>query len=108
MDNRVDLCVHAYKDLSRARPPGIAVAAFPERADPRDAVLFHPRVLDKLRRGEPLLIGASSARRQRHIADFLAWALPQRASTNHRCRSSTCGAPSISAFGNSTQRARMA
>jgi hydroxymethylbilane synthase len=77
---RIDLCVHSYKDLPSQRPPEIKLAALPKREDPRDAVLFHPRSVAKLRRGQPLMIGSSSARRHRHIADFLSWALPQQSS----------------------------
>jgi hydroxymethylbilane synthase len=77
ISKQVDLCVHSYKDLSETRPMGIRTAAIPEREDPRDAILFHPRSLDKLSQGQSLVIGSSSARRQRHIADFLGWALPQ-------------------------------
>lgn len=76
LNGEVDLCVHSYKDLPPTRPQGLVTAALPKREDPRDAVLFHSRSLEKLARGERLLIGSSSARRQQHIGDFLSWALP--------------------------------
>lgn len=79
-EGHIDLSVHAYKDLPSQRPPELQLAALPKREDPRDVVLFHPRSITKLDRGEPLLIGSSSARRQHHIADFLSWALPQHGS----------------------------
>lgn len=80
VEGRIDLCVHSYKDLPSQRPPELKLAAVPKREDPRDTVLFHPRSIAKLTRGQPLVIGSSSARRQHHIADFLSWALPQHGS----------------------------
>ncbi|MGH3097208.1 MAG: hydroxymethylbilane synthase [Streptosporangiales bacterium] len=35
----VDLAVHSLKDLPTARPSGLAIAAMPERDDPRDALV---------------------------------------------------------------------
>ena len=35
----VDVAVHSYKDLPTARPEGLVIAAVPERADPRDALV---------------------------------------------------------------------
>jgi hydroxymethylbilane synthase len=37
--NEVDVIVHSYKDLPTAPEPGIALAAVPLRADPRDALI---------------------------------------------------------------------
>jgi hydroxymethylbilane synthase len=39
LDRSVDLCVHSCKDLPSALPDGLALAAFPERADPRDVLV---------------------------------------------------------------------
>src|SRR3984893_14393158 len=36
----VDLVVHSGKDLPTAAVPGLQVAAFPEREDPRDALIW--------------------------------------------------------------------
>ncbi len=77
---RVDVCVHSYKDLPANRPAELHLAALPEREDPRDVVLLHPRCAAKLQRSEALLIGSCSLRRQRHVADFLSWALPHESS----------------------------
>lgn len=38
-DGRVDVAVHSYKDLPTAAVPGIALAAVPARADPRDVLI---------------------------------------------------------------------
>ena len=37
LDGRVDLAVHSMKDVPAEQPPGLAIAAIPEREDPRDA-----------------------------------------------------------------------
>jgi hydroxymethylbilane synthase len=39
LDGRADVAVHSAKDLPAAIAPGCALAAFPERADPRDALV---------------------------------------------------------------------
>jgi hydroxymethylbilane synthase len=39
LDGRADLAVHSAKDLPSATPDGLVIAAVPERADPRDALV---------------------------------------------------------------------
>jgi hydroxymethylbilane synthase len=39
LDGRIDLAVHSMKDLPTELPPGLAVAAIPQRADPLDAIV---------------------------------------------------------------------
>jgi hydroxymethylbilane synthase len=39
LDGRADVAVHSAKDLPTELPEALAVAAFPERADPRDALV---------------------------------------------------------------------
>jgi hydroxymethylbilane synthase len=39
LERRIDLAVHSMKDLPAALAPGLGIAAVPERADPRDALL---------------------------------------------------------------------
>ena len=39
LDGRADIAVHSAKDLPAVTPPGLAIAAVPERADPRDALI---------------------------------------------------------------------
>jgi hydroxymethylbilane synthase len=39
LERRIDLAVHSMKDLPAALAPGLHIAAVPERADPRDALL---------------------------------------------------------------------
>ena len=39
LDGRVDVAVHSMKDVPAEQPPGLAIAAVPEREDPRDAFI---------------------------------------------------------------------
>lgn len=39
LDGRADLAVHSAKDLPSTEVPGLVIAAVPERADPRDALV---------------------------------------------------------------------
>jgi hydroxymethylbilane synthase len=39
LDGRADLAVHSGKDLPSIEPPGLTLAAIPERGDPRDALV---------------------------------------------------------------------
>jgi hydroxymethylbilane synthase len=39
LDGRVDLAVHSAKDLPSLAPEGVAIAAYPQREDPRDALI---------------------------------------------------------------------
>ncbi|MCU1488857.1 MAG: hydroxymethylbilane synthase [Acidimicrobiaceae bacterium] len=69
LDGRADLAVHSAKDLPSAEPPaGLVLAAVPERADPRDAMVG--RSLSSLRPGALVATGAPRRRAQ------LAWLRP--------------------------------
>ena len=58
----VDVAVHSYKDLPTARPEGLVIAAVPERADPRDALVSRGGgTLADLPEGA--VVGTSSPRR---------------------------------------------
>ena len=59
LDGRIDLAVHSLKDLPADLPPGLTIAAVPEREDARDAVVGTP--LAMLAPGAR--IGTSSLRR---------------------------------------------
>jgi hydroxymethylbilane synthase len=62
LDGRIDLAVHSCKDLPSETPEGLTLAAFPARADARDALISrHDLSLDHLPRGAR--IGTSSLRR---------------------------------------------
>ena len=59
LEGRVDLAVHSMKDLPTELPIGLTIAAIPQRADPRDAM-----VGGKLRDLKPgAVVGTSSLRR---------------------------------------------
>lgn len=66
LDGRIDLAVHSMKDLPTRLPDGLAVAAIPEREDPRD-VLVAPgaRGIADLPAGAR--VGTSSLRRQAQL-----------------------------------------
>ena len=55
----IDLAVHSLKDVPTTLPPGLTLAAFPAREDPRDAWIGKP--LAKMRPGDK--VGTSSLRR---------------------------------------------
>jgi hydroxymethylbilane synthase len=63
LEGRADLAVHSAKDLPAAIAPGLILAAFPERADPRDALIGRGRAgsLQELPRGAR--VGTGSVRR---------------------------------------------
>jgi hydroxymethylbilane synthase len=59
---RVDLAVHSMKDVPTVLPEGLGIAAMPERADPRDAIVSGGGyTLETLPRGAT--VGTSSLRR---------------------------------------------
>lgn len=67
LDGRADAAVHSAKDLpSAAPPPGLVLAAVPERADPRDALVGAR--LDEL--GPGALVATGSVRRRAQLASF--------------------------------------
>jgi hydroxymethylbilane synthase len=64
LDGRADLAVHSAKDLPSTPPPGLVLAAVPERADPRDALVG--ATLDGLAPGARVATG--SVRRRAQLA----------------------------------------
>jgi hydroxymethylbilane synthase len=63
LDGRADLAVHSAKDLPALQTPGLALAAVPARADPRDVLVCREAVrgLDDLPAGAT--VGTGSPRR---------------------------------------------
>ena len=63
LDGRADIAVHSAKDLPAVTPDALEFAAFPERGDPRDALIGRERgaSLEGLPRGAR--IGTGSVRR---------------------------------------------
>ncbi|MFC7377372.1 hydroxymethylbilane synthase [Brevundimonas sp. GCM10030266] len=63
LDRRVDVAVHSMKDVPAEQPPGLCIAAIPEREDPRDAFIStHFAAFDDLPTGA--VLGTASLRRQ--------------------------------------------
>ena len=66
LDGRIDFAVHSFKDVPTELPPGIEIAAVPERADPRDALVsLQGWTLAGLPEGA--VIGTSSLRRSAQL-----------------------------------------
>lgn len=89
LEGRVDLAVHSLKDLTTELPEGLCLAASPERADPRDAMVGMR--LSDLKRGAR--VGTSSVRR---AAQLLALrpdleVLPIRGNVDTRLRKLEAG-----------------
>ncbi len=62
LEGRIDVAVHSMKDVPSQQPDGLAIAAIPEREDPRDAFCSTFESLDALPQGARL--GTASLRRQ--------------------------------------------
>lgn len=62
LDRSVSIAVHSSKDLPSVLPKGLSIAAFPEREDPRDALVSKGGIsLAELKKGAN--VGTSSLRR---------------------------------------------
>jgi hydroxymethylbilane synthase len=70
LDGRADVAVHSAKDLPAAIPPGLEFAAYPERADPRDALVGREQgaALATLARGAR--VGTGSVRRAAQLRAY--------------------------------------
>lgn len=63
LDGRIDIAVHSMKDVPAEQPPGLTIAAIPEREDARDAFISRDwESFDALPHGARL--GTASLRRQ--------------------------------------------
>jgi hydroxymethylbilane synthase len=65
VDGRADVAVHSAKDLPAMPAPGVSLAAVPERADPRDALVGAR--LDAIPTGA--VVGTGSVRRRAQLAN---------------------------------------
>jgi hydroxymethylbilane synthase len=63
LDGRADFAVHSAKDLPAALAPGLVLAAFPERADPRDALVARAGATTLAKLAAGARVGTGSARR---------------------------------------------
>lgn len=65
----IDIAVHSMKDVPTELPPGLIIAAVPERADARDAIISKGGVgVGALPRGA--LVGTSSLRRRAQLLHY--------------------------------------
>ena len=70
LDGTIDIAVHSFKDLPIEAPPGLTIAAVPERAPVRDVIVrkdapHAPELLWGLAEGAR--VGTSSLRRKAHL-----------------------------------------
>jgi hydroxymethylbilane synthase len=86
--DRAEIAVHSAKDLPAALAPGTALAAFPERADARDALIGAERGarLDSLARGARVGTGSLRRRAQLLLARPDLEILPLRGNVDTRIR----------------------
>lgn len=70
---QIDLAVHSLKDLPTEMTPGLEVAAFSDREDPRDILLIHTNAVDESL-NPPMIrgarVGTSSNRRKKQIVNL--------------------------------------
>ncbi len=66
LDDAIDLAVHSLKDMPSRVPPALALAAVPERADPRD-VLVSPAGASLLELPAGARVGTGSPRRKAQL-----------------------------------------
>jgi hydroxymethylbilane synthase len=72
-----ELAVHSLKDMSAPHFFSHDAFAIVDRDDVRDLAIFNPSVHEKLRKGEKIIIGTCSPRREEMAIGFLKNALPQ-------------------------------
>ncbi len=75
--HEADIAVHSLKDMSSTHFFGEHLFAVVDRDDIRDLAIFNPGVPDKISRGETIIIGTCSPRREEMATVFLKKALPQ-------------------------------
>jgi hypothetical protein len=86
LDGRIDCAIHSLKDMPAELPPGLVLAATPEREDPRDAFISH--VAERL---EDLPTGA-------RLGTASCVARPRPCTCGPTSRSSCCAAMSTPAW----------
>jgi hydroxymethylbilane synthase len=83
----VDAAVHSYKDLPTAADPRLVLAAVPERADPRDALVARDgMVLDELPPGAVLGTGSPRRAAQLRALSLGLQVVPIRGNVDSRIR----------------------
>jgi hydroxymethylbilane synthase len=72
-----DIAVHSLKDMSSEHFFGANKFAVVDRDDTRDVAIFNSDIEEKIKRGETIIIGTCSPRREDMATIFLKKALPQ-------------------------------
>lgn len=72
-----DIAVHSLKDMSSAHFFSDQAFAVVDRDDPRDLAIFNPAIEEKISRGQTIIMGTCSPRREEMATVFLKKALPQ-------------------------------
>ncbi len=75
--NEADIAVHSLKDMSSEHFFGSNKFAVVDRDDVRDIAIFRKEVESKLKKGDKIIIGTCSPRREEMAIFFLQKALPQ-------------------------------
>src|SRR5881394_3255626 len=70
-NNEADIAVHSLKDMSAEHFFGPNKFALIDRDDARDIAIFSRQTVGKLQRGETLIIGTCSPRREHMATGFL-------------------------------------
>ncbi|MBW2294804.1 MAG: hydroxymethylbilane synthase [Deltaproteobacteria bacterium] len=70
LDGRADVAVHSAKDLPAELASGLTLAAFPERVDPRDALVSRDRSLTLETLPKSARVGTGSTRRSALLLAF--------------------------------------
>jgi hydroxymethylbilane synthase len=87
LDGSIDLAVHSYKDLPTAQPDELVIAAIPERADPRDALVARDGLtLGELPTGARVGTGAVRRVAQLHALGHGLVPVPLRGNVDTRLR----------------------
>jgi hydroxymethylbilane synthase len=76
-DGEADIAVHSLKDMSSEHFFGQNKFAVVDRDDTRDVAIFNRYIEEKIKRGETIIIGTCSPRREEMATVFLKKALPQ-------------------------------
>ncbi len=76
-NGEADIAVHSLKDMSSEHFFGDNQFAIIDRDDTRDVAIFNSNVEEKMQRGEVIIIGTCSPRREEMATVFLKKALPR-------------------------------
>jgi hydroxymethylbilane synthase len=72
-----DIAVHSLKDMSSEHFFGPNQFAVVDRNDTRDVAVFNHTIIEKIKSGQPIIVGTCSPRREEMASIFLSKALPQ-------------------------------